>query len=284
MPLVELKPLLAGAVVLVVIGVLDDLHELSPIMRFISQIVACLIMIFMGDLLLTDLGKLMTDQTFELAYFSIPFTIFAVVGVINAFNMSDGMDGQSGTLAIAMLSILIVLCVINGDHLCVVVLVTLAGAVSGFLIFNLRWRKHKAASVFMGDAGSMFIGFVMSWYLIHLSQGDQAVLKPITAVWIFALPICDALTVMIRRALNRTSPLKADKSHYHHLLQHCGLSVNQILLVIALSCLGFGTLAYSIQDINGMEKYMFYAYLIFMFAYYQWSTKVITKSAKSTPN
>ena len=282
MPLVELKPLLAASIVLVVIGVLDDLHELSPVMRFISQIVACLIMIFMGNIVLSDLGNLLTDSTLELSLLSVPFTIFAVVGVINAFNMSDGMDGQSGTLAIGILSILIVLCFIQGDHLCAVVLITLAGAVCGFLIFNLRWSGQKAASVFMGDAGSMFIGFVMSWYLIHLSQGDQAILKPITAVWIFALPICDTLTVMIRRLIKKTSPLKADKSHYHHLLQSCGFSINQILLVILASSLGLGAIAYLIQDIKGMEKFMFYGYLIFLVTYYSWSAKVISSSKLKT--
>ena len=277
MPLTQLRPLLAGAIVLVVIGVLDDLHELSPIMRFASQIIACLIMIFMGNVILLDLGHLMTDSLFELSIFAIPFTIFAVVGVINAFNMSDGMDGQSGVLALAILFVLILLCSFNADHLCAVILITLAGAVIGFLLFNLRWSKDKAASVFMGDAGSMFIGFVISWHLIHLSQGDQAVIKPITAVWLFALPICDTITVMIRRAMNKQSPLQADKSHYHHLFQACNLSINQVLGLIIASSLGFGGLAYLIQDIPGMEKFMFYAYLLFMCIYYLWSSKVLKK-------
>ena len=85
MPLTQLRPLLAGSIVLIVIGVLDDLHELSPAMRFTSQIVACLIMIFMGNNYLTDLGRLVTDEVLELSFLSIPFTVFAVVGVINAF-------------------------------------------------------------------------------------------------------------------------------------------------------------------------------------------------------
>ena len=191
MPLTALRPLLAGSIVLVVIGVLDDLHELSPLMRFVSQIIACLIMIFMGDIYLSDLGRLATDNVFHLSFFSIPFTVFAVVGVINAFNMSDGMDGQSGTLAISILFILILLCFVQDNHLCAITLIALAGAVSGFLTFNLRRSDNKAARVFMGDAGSMFIGYVISWHLIHLAQGENAVIKPMTAVWIFALPICD---------------------------------------------------------------------------------------------
>lgn len=272
MPLTQLRPLLAGSAILVFIGVLDDLHELSPAMRFLSQIAACLIMIFLGDTYLTDLGRLVTDNVLELSVLSIPFTIFAVVGVINAFNMSDGMDGQSGMLAISTLFILILLCLIKGNHLCVVTLVALSGAVSGFLVFNLRKAKNKAATVFMGDAGSMFVGYVISWHLIHLAQGEGAVIKPITAVWIFALPICDTLTVMIRRFLNKRSPLKADNSHYHHLFQSCGLSINQVLVVIVVSSLGLGGLAYLIQDVPGIEKFMFYAYLVFLAVYYFWSS------------
>ena len=277
MPLTQLRPLLAGSIVLVVIGVLDDLHELSPGMRIVCQIAACLIMIFLGDIYLTDLGRLVTDDVLELSFMSVPFTIFAVVGVINAFNMSDGMDGQSGMLASSILLVLIVLCFFQGNHLCVVTLIALAGAVGGFLVFNLRRSKNRAARVFMGDAGSMFIGYVISWHLIHLAQGDQAVIKPITAVWIFALPICDTLTVMIRRFVNKQSPLQADNSHYHHLLQHCGLSINQILAIIVCSSLGLGALAYLIQDIPGIEKYMFYTYLLFLGVYYYWSSSQIRK-------
>ena len=272
MPLTQLRPLLAGSIVLVVIGVLDDLHELSPLMRFTSQIAACLIMIFMGDVYLSDLGRLVTDNVLYLSVLSIPFTIFAVVGVINAFNMSDGMDGQSGMLAISILLILIVLCFLRGNHLCIVTLIALAGAVCGFLVFNFRRAKNKAARVFMGDAGSMFIGYLISWHLIQLSQGDDAVIKPITAVWIFALPICDTLTVMTRRFVNKQSPLQADNSHYHHLFQNCGMSVNQVLLTIVCSSLVLGGGAYLIQDIAGIEKFMFYAYLLFLGIYYYWSS------------
>lgn len=280
MPLTQLRPLLAGSMVLIVIGVLDDLHELSPSMRFASQIAACLIMIFMGDIYLADLGRLVTDDVLDLAFFSVPFTIFAVVGVINAFNMSDGMDGQSGMLAISILAILIGLSVMQGNRLSVVTLMALAGAVTGFLAFNLRWRKNRAASVFMGDAGSMFIGFIISWHLIQLAQGDQAVIKPMTAVWIFALPICDTLTVMIRRFVNKRSPLQADRSHYHHLLQDIGFSINQILAIIVCSGLGLGAMAYTIQEIPGIEKYMFYAYLLLLGLYYYWSGNQIQRIQK----
>jgi len=277
LPIAELRPLFAASIVLVVIGVLDDLHELSPLMRFASQIIACCIMIFIGMISVYELGRLLTDQVLSLGFFAIPFTIFAVVGVINAFNMSDGMDGQSGTLAVAILTVLISLCYLQNDIQGATILIALFGAVVGFLIFNLRLSAKKPASVFMGDAGSMFIGFVISWYMIRLSQGPDAVIKPITAVWILALPICDTLTVMIRRALLRKSPLQADRTHYHHLFQAAGMSVNSVLFILLLTTLGFGGIAYSIQDIPGMEKYMFYGYLFFVLIYYFWSSNKIRK-------
>jgi len=246
-------------------------------MRFASQIIACCIMIFIGMISVYELGRLLTDQVLSLGFFAIPFTIFAVVGVINAFNMSDGMDGQSGTLAVAILTVLISLCYLQNDIQGATILIALFGAVVGFLIFNLRLSAKKPASVFMGDAGSMFIGFVISWYMIRLSQGPDAVIKPITAVWILALPICDTLTVMIRRALLRKSPLQADRTHYHHLFQAAGMSVNSVLFILLLTTLGFGGIAYSIQDIPGMEKYMFYGYLFFVLIYYFWSSNKIRK-------
>ena len=275
MPIAELRPLFAASMVLVIVGVLDDLHELSPAMRFVSQIISCCIMIFIGMTCIFHLGKLFTDEMFNLGIFAIPFTVFAVVGVINAFNMSDGMDGQSGTLAVSISVILIALCYLQNDVQGATILITLLGAVVGFLIFNLRWSEHKHATVFMGDAGSMFIGFIISWYMISLSQGSDAVIRPITAVWILALPICDTLTVMIRRVLHRKSPLQADRSHYHHLMQHCGMSITTILIILLVSTFGLGGIAFAIQDIAGMQKYMFYAYLVFVLIYYLWSSKRI---------
>ncbi len=275
LPIAELRPLFAASMVLVVVGVLDDLHELSPAMRFASQIIACCIMIFIGMICIFQLGRLFTNQVFSLGIFAIPFTIFAVVGVINAFNMSDGMDGQSGTLAVAILAILIGLCYLQNDTQGATILIALFGAVIGFLMFNLRWSADKPASVFMGDAGSMFIGFIISWYLIRLSQGPDAVIKPITAVWILALPICDTLTVMIRRLVHRKSPLEADRTHYHHLFQDIGISITGVLVILLLTTLGLGLIAFKIQNILGMEKYMFYAYILFLFAYYFWSSSKI---------
>ncbi len=279
-PIAELRPLFAASIVLVVIGVLDDLHELSPLMRFASQIIACCIMIFVGKTYIHELGALFTDQIFTLGVFAIPFTVFAVVGVINAFNMSDGMDGQSGILAMSILLLLIGLCYLQDNTRGATILLALLGAVAGFLFFNLRWSANKAASVFMGDAGSMFIGFIICWYLIQLSQGEQAMIKPITAVWILALPISDTLTVMIRRILHRKSPLKADRSHYHHLLQASGMSINSILIILVAMTVGFGGLAHMLQAIPGMEKFMFYGYLLFLLTYYLWSARKIKQLEK----
>ena len=279
-PIAQLRPLFAASMVLVVIGVLDDLHELSPAMRFTSQIIACCIMIVVGMICIYQLGALFTDTVFELDIFAIPFTIFAVVGVINAFNMSDGMDGQSGVLAVSVLSILIYLCYLQDDTQGATILLALIGAVVGFLFFNLRWSENKPASVFMGDAGSTFLGFIICWYLIQLSQGDNAVIKPITAVWILALPIADTLTVMVRRILHRKSPLEADRTHYHHLLQASGMSITIILIVLVITTVGLGGTAYQLQNIQGMEKYMFYAYLLFLVAYYFWSSGKIKRQEK----
>ncbi len=279
-PIAQLRPLFAASMVLVVIGVLDDLHELSPAMRFASQIIACCIMIFVGMISIYHLGALFTDTVFELGVFAIPFTIFAVVGVINAFNMSDGMDGQSGVLAVSILAILIYLCYLQNDTQGATILLTLLGAVVGFLFFNLRWSANKPASVFMGDAGSMFVGFIICWYLIRLSQGDDAVIKPITAVWILALPITDTLTVMIRRALHRKSPLEADRTHYHHLFQASGMSITLILIILVITTVGLGGIAYKLQNLPGLEKFMFYAYLLFLACYYFWSSGKIKQLEK----
>ncbi len=141
-------------------------------------------------------------------------------------------------------------------------------AIFVFLLFNWRFYLNKNSLIFLGDSGTLFIGFVIAYFLIKLSQGEHRAIAPVTALWMFAFPIIETVTMMIRRILKGHSPFKADKEHFHHLLQSAGFNKHTTTLIIVfinVLCLGFGIILYRI---NVPESYLFYSFLLFFIAYY----------------
>lgn len=270
-PLTELRPLFAGSALLVIVGVLDDFHELAPNSRFVAQIGAGLLMVLWGGIALEDLGQLIGPEITTLGTWGIPFTIFSVVGVVNALNMLDGMDGLAGGLSLIVFSLLALTAFQSGDTANAIVLFLLAAVVFAFLLFNLRLPRRTKALVFMGDAGSMFLGFAMAWFLIDLSQPqvrtEVAVITPVTALWILALPLMDTVRIMLRRILGGRSPLVADREHLHHLLGRLGLGVTGcVTLILTLTALLAVTGLWA--QSRGIPEHQMFAAFLALFAIY----------------
>ncbi len=265
--------LLAGMMLLTLIGVYDDLRSIKPSIRFLFQGGAILLMILEGKVVLNNLGDLFGLGGIALGGWAIGFTVFSAIGVINAFNMSDGIDGLAGGLALIAVGWLVILALATPTHSDDTgFLLVLAAVIAGFLIYNLRHPWRTRAGVFMGDAGSTMLGFALSWFMVHLSQSDPAVMTPMTAVWILALPLLDAVAVMIRRIRAGRSPFTADRQHLHHLLLSYGLSDGRctaILLVAASVSGAVGVAAYK----NQLSDYMqFYAFILIFLLYYMMTT------------
>jgi UDP-GlcNAc:undecaprenyl-phosphate GlcNAc-1-phosphate transferase len=202
--------------------------------RFVAQIVAVLVMIFVGGVVLVDLGNLALDGSLlRLGWLAIPFTVFACIGVINAMNMCDGLDGLSGSLALISLLGFGIANTLWGDlgnqHLIVV----FSACVVSFLMFNLRTLWRSRAWVFLGDAGSMLLGITLSWLAISMSQGAERVISPAAALWFLMLPLYDAVSMMIRRVLKRRSPFEADREHLHHIFLLAGFSVGESVTLMS---------------------------------------------------
>ena len=113
----------------------------------------------------------------------------------------------------------------------------------------------------MGDAGSMFLGFVLSWFLITLSQGDDRAMSPVTALWLFSAPLIETLTMMIRRVRNGRSPFSADREHLHHLLELAGYSKHMTLLIIIAASVLFAATGLLGHFLEVPEPVMFYSFL-----------------------
>ena len=260
-PIAHLRSFFMASALLVVVGVSDDLHELSSGARFLAQITAALLMSLHGGVVLHDLGAIGPQGGMAvLGDWSVPLTVFATVGVINALNMSDGIDGLAGSLSLMTALSLALIAWIGGDVGAVRILLLLAAVIVAFLLFNLRSGRRRAL-VFMGDAGSMFLGFVLAWFFIHLSQGGERLMTPATALWIFAVPLIDTVSQMLRRILKGRSPFSADRGHFHHILMLAGFSPRQtlgiILAVTAVTTLiGLGGLYGGVP-----EAVMFYGFL-----------------------
>ena len=234
-----------SASIIFVTGLADDIWRLGHNIRFLIQGLTACLMIYGGGIMLTHLGCIVSDTPLTLGPLALFFTIFATLGVINALNMIDGIDGLSGSVSLVSLLLLMGVALPARRDSDLVLIIALTSGVIGFLGFNLRCCGRRRAWVFLGDNGSMLLGFLLAWLFISLSQGSASAMDPVTALWLFAVPLIDTVTVMIRRLWLGKSPFYPDRFHLHHLLLRAGFRTNNVVFTIVLlhSLLGFIGLA-----------------------------------------
>lgn len=237
-------PFATACIIILATGLFDDLKEFSARSKFVGQLAAAVIMTSWGNLFLVDLGNLWGNGNVILGNWGIPFTLFCVVGLMNAMNMIDGLDGLAGGIGLIAAGWLCLAGGIGHQVADIRVLCILSAAIAAFLIFNLRhpWRRH--AAVFLGDAGSLFLGFVLVWFTVFITQTPPRDFYPIAAVWILGVPIMDTVYVMLRRMGRRRSPFSADRRHVHHTLIYMGLSETQTSWLLLAASLLFGGIGF----------------------------------------
>lgn len=250
--------LFVSMLLLATIGVLDDLREVSPRTKLGAQVLAAVLMTSWGNHFLTSLGDLFGRGPPELNNWAIPLTVFATVAVINGINMFDGLDGLAGGLVAVMLAYFAGFAWWLGDVNALKLLVVLLGAVVGFLLFNAPHPWLGSRRTFMGDAGSLVLGFAIAWFSIDLTQRAARSVPPVVMLWVVGLVLFDLFTVTVRRLLRRRDPAAPDRAHIHHLLLRQGYTVRQTLLILLFSnaLLGaIGTLAWAI----GLSEHVLFA-------------------------
>ncbi|MFH1020081.1 MAG: MraY family glycosyltransferase [Pseudomonadota bacterium] len=224
----QIRGVLAGTLIVFFTGLVDDLYGLSPKKKFLGQIAACLVTIFVGHLYISSLGNLFGGGTILLPpWLGIPFTILAVVGIVNAFNLMDGLDGLAGGISVIALTAFIVLGHLTNNLMIMAVCAALLGAVLGFLKYNLF-----PARIFMGDTGSLVVGYIIAFLAIMITQTSGSIVAPIVPVLILGIPIVDTLRVMVRRVFQRKNPFSPDQTHLHHTFLELGLKHRYTVLVI----------------------------------------------------
>lgn len=256
-----------ACIVILATGLFDDLKEFSARSKFLGQLIAAVIMTFWANLFLADLGDLFGIGNIELGNWAIPFTLFCVIGIMNAMNMIDGIDGLAGGVGLIAAGWLCLAGGIGHQLVDARVLCILSAAIAAFLIFNLRhpWRRH--AAVFLGDAGSMFLGFVLVWFAVFITQTTPRDFYPISAVWILGVPIMDTVYVMLRRMVRGISPFSADRWHVHHTLIYMGLSETQTSWLLLAASLLFGGIGFFGWFYGIPEYVLTYAFLVTFLAH-----------------
>ena len=232
--------LLTSAGILVLIGTVDDFHHVPAVPRLLAQAAAALIMIYGSGLYLhspfAEIG--IQNVVPEIA---IPITVVAIVGLVNAFNMIDGVDGLAGSITLVAILMIILGQSLFGYLQGTSALMVFAATVLGYLAVNLTITSKK--KVFLGDAGSLLLGFVVGWTLIITTQSPKPSVPTTFVIWTVALPAYDILAVMIRRILKGKSPFYADRTHLHHICLRAGLNGRQalgVMILISLTLSGLG--------------------------------------------
>lgn len=242
--------LLLGLIILHFIGVKDDIVPLIPYKKLIGQLLAASILVILGKFRIGDLQGIFGVHELPLPL-SITLSIFLVIVIVNSFNLIDGIDGLAAGISLLISFIFSYTFWRLGQHNMLIASLSLSGALAGFLYFNT-----EPAKIFMGDAGSMGIGYLMAAFSFHLVSTPQNLGQgifyhsPSFVLALLIVPLFDTLRVFTLRIIRGKSPFNADCNHIHHKLLELGLSHHKATLILCLvNCL-FICIAYLTKDIN----------------------------------
>lgn len=251
---------------IVFLGALDDYLNLGAKIRLIAQVLIASILIFGAGRYIHYFGDLLGFGLLDIGAWGIIFTMVAILSAINAFNMTDGIDGLAGFLALNTYGSLALLFYLNGSNMLALPIILIFSIIP-FLLFNLGFVPGPVKKIFMGDAGSMFIGLSVVWLLVLGTQGDNPIFRPVTALWIIAVPLIDMTVIVIRRVQKGKSPLQADRGHLHHIFIRTGFSSHQALFYIVLISLIYSAIGLT-GEFYAVPEWIMFALFMLVFCVY----------------
>lgn len=225
----QLRGMLLGAVVIVVLGIFDDIYSLSAKLKFVVQIIAAVIAVGSGNMIevLSNPNIFSSNPYWELGWIAWPITVIWIVAITNAVNLIDGLDGLAcGVSTISSVSMLVIALVL-GEADVAILLAALAGGCIGFLPYNLN-----PAKIFMGDTGSTFLGYILAVVSIQGMFKMYSVISFVVPFLMLGLPIFDTASAFIRRIAKGQNPMSPDRGHVHHRLIDMGFSQKQAVAVL----------------------------------------------------
>ncbi|MEI7662572.1 MAG: MraY family glycosyltransferase [Bacteroidota bacterium] len=243
----------ASCLVLFFTGIKDDFIGISFPKKFIAQIVAGSILIFLADIRFTSIHGFFGGQAISYPL-SFQLTLFVIIGITNALNLLDGVDGLTGSISLSAFITLGAWFFVNNQSGYAIICAAAAGSLVAFLWFNIWSRKNK---IFMGDTGSLFLGFLLSILVIRFNELNLITnihwhisAAPVVSFGILIIPIFDTCRVMLSRILLGKSPFHPDKTHIHHYLLALGFSHKQVTSILFCTGIFYICLAFGIQHLN----------------------------------
>ena len=225
----QMRGMLLGATIIVVLGIFDDIYSLGAKLKFVIQIGAALVAVFSGNVIqtLSNPNVFSSDLYWDLGWLSIPVTVLWIVAITNAVNLIDGLDGLAcGVSTISSMTLLVIALVVSEGDVAIL-MAALAGGCIGFLPYNMN-----PAKIFMGDTGSTFLGYILAVVSVQGLFKFYTVISFAVPFLMLGLPIFDTAFAFIRRIAHGQSPMHADRSHVHHRLIDMGFNQKQAVAVL----------------------------------------------------
>ena len=248
------KGMLVGAIIIVILGIFDDIYDLPAKLKFLVQIVAAVIAMLSGNIItvLSNPNIFSTNPVWVLGWLSYPITVLWIVAITNAVNLIDGLDGLAcGVSTISSMTMLVVALLVTESREAVV-MGALAGACLGFLPYNLN-----PAKIFMGDTGSTFLGFALGVISIQGLFKHYMFISFVVPFLMLGLPIFDVCFAVVRRVSHGQSPMKPDRGHVHHRLIDMGFSQKQAVGVLYVISAILGLSAVVLTAANAVKAMVF---------------------------
>ena len=250
----QLRGMLLGSVIIVILGIFDDIYALPAKPKFLIQILSALIAVMMGNRVyfLSNINIFSSEPYWELGWLSIPFSVFWIVGITNAVNLIDGLDGLACGVSTISSTTLLVIALTVAEPEVAILMAALAGSCLGFLPYNLN-----PAKIFMGDTGSTFLGFILATVSIQGLFKFYTIISFAVPFLMLGLPIFDTCFAILRRLAKGQSPMAPDRGHIHHRLIDMGFSQKQTVAVLYVVSAILG-LSAVVLTTNGTVKAMLF--------------------------
>ena len=228
----QLPYLFASTFVIFLTGVMDDFAEMRARYKLIGQIIASALAIYSGAII-SNISIPFTDITIHLGIFTIPLTLIWIIGITNSINLIDGLDGLSSGISVIASMIFGIVFLLNGQFLSAIICFALVGTLFGYLFFNF-----PPARIFMGDSGSLFLGFLLA--VIPIATFPDSGTSLILPITMLSIPILDVVAAIWRRIRDKKNVFSPDRFHVHHKLLDLGLNNRNILAIVYGLCLILG--------------------------------------------
>jgi len=259
----QLRGILLGATIIVVLGVVDDISPLRAGFKFLVQIAAALIAVYHGVVVnvLSNPNVFSGDAYWSLGWASIPITVLWIVGITNSVNLIDGLDGLANGVSTISAVTMLVIALLVSEGQTALIMAALAGACLGFMPYN-----KNPAQMFMGDTGSTFLGYILATISIQGLFKYYAIISFAVPFLILGLPMFDTLFAIVRRLAHGQNPMSPDRGHIHHRLIDMGLNQKQAVaaLYVVSSILGLSAV---VLTASGAMRAMIFLLALAVVAY-----------------